>query len=159
MTAYQKVTRREYRRTPVLRKKKKIQKNVSTNNNYHKEKTITIKKKGVQRRIVSNNNRCPCPTKRTKRRVQLSTYLYICSATLDGDIICHRTGQNAEVGTETVTITCRETAIIFVSLCCVSRRIEAPTHLTETLLLLFFLLFLFLFFCVLPVFTVVFEGY
>jgi len=114
--------------------------------------TITIKKKGVQRRIVSNNNRCPCPTKRTKRRVQLSTYLYEwckwSSATFDGDIICHRTGQNAEVGTETVTITCRETAIIFVSLCCVSRRIEAPTHLTETLLLLFFLLFLFLFFCV-----------
>ena len=57
-------------------------------------------------------------------------------------IICHRTAQNAEIGTETVTITCRETAIIFVSLCCVSRRIEAPTHLTETLLLLllFFLL-------------------
>ena len=53
-----------------------------------------------------------------------------------------RTAQNAEIGTETVTITCRETAIIFVSLCCVSRRIEAPTHLTETLLLLllFFLL-------------------
>jgi len=108
--------------------------------------TITIKKKGVQRRIVSNNNRCPCPTKRTKRRVQLSTYLYECSkwssSAFAGDIICHRTAQNAEIGTETVTITCRETAIIFVSLCCVSRRIEAPTHLTETLLLLllFFLL-------------------
>jgi hypothetical protein len=126
--------------------------------------TITIKKKGVQRRIVSNNNRCPCPTKRTKRRVQLSTYLYECSkssSAFAGDIICHRTAQNAEIGTETVTITCRETAIIFVSLCCVSRRIEAPTHLTETLLLLFFLLFLFLFFCVssYAVFTVVFEGY
>jgi hypothetical protein len=45
VTAYQKVTRREYRRCcwlgarrNPLRKKKKIQKNVSTNNNYHKEK-------------------------------------------------------------------------------------------------------------------------